>query len=422
MDPEIAATGDDRGVRRRVVRLFTRRRMRLWAVGMLVLGWGLYVYMMATPGLIDRAGRFKGSDFIQYYVMGSLMLEGRADALYDADVHLAEGRRRIHPELGLYAGHANYPPAVAIAFAPFARLPFGWALGIFLGVSAIVYALSVWLTWKGCAALREDRWLVVLIAAASPLFLTVVRYGQLSAFTLCFFALALAAFRSRRAFAAGLAIGMLAYKPQLGVVAAVVLVVCREWRAVSGAVTAVAGQLVIGWAVAGTVVMREYVSVLWTLMLNPALVQLYPSEVHSLRGFFQLLVPFPAAVTVCCLITLGAALLLAVRSWRTAAPMAVKWGQIVLLTVLASPHLLAYDLILLTIPLLVFADWCVRRWPAHGAATIALLLVPLYLAPFSGNLARVVPVQLSVVVMCALAVVAYRALEWSPVAGARARA
>ncbi|MGH9309805.1 MAG: hypothetical protein ACRD1U_10550, partial [Vicinamibacterales bacterium] len=101
---------------------------------------------------------------------------------------------------------------------------------------------------------------------------------------------------------------------------------------------------------------------------------------------------------------------------------AVKWGQIVLLTVLVSPHLLAYDLILLTIPLLVFADWCVRCWPARGAAAIAALLVPLYFAPFSGNLARVVHVQLSVVVMCALAVVVYRALERSTVAGARARA
>ncbi|MGH9309089.1 MAG: glycosyltransferase family 87 protein, partial [Vicinamibacterales bacterium] len=276
MDPEIAATGENHGVVPRVARLFTRRRVRAWAAGVLVLGWGLYAYMMATPGLIDRAGRFKGSDFIQYYVMGSLMLEGRADVLYDADAHLAEGRRRIHPELGLYAGHANYPPAIAVAFAPFALLPFVSALGIFLGLSAIVYALSIWLIWRECAALQEDRWLVVLIAGASPLFLTVVRYGQLSAFTLCFFAVALAAFRRRRAFAAGLAIGMLAYKPQLGLVAGVVLLVCREWRAVCGAVTSVAGQLVIGWAVAGTAVMREYVSVLWTLMSNPALVQLYP--------------------------------------------------------------------------------------------------------------------------------------------------
>jgi hypothetical protein len=245
------------------------------------------------------------------------------------------------------------------------------------------------------------------------LFLTVVRYGQLSAFTLCLFTAALAAFRAGRTFAAGLAIGVLVYKPQLGLVAGVVLLACRQWRAVGGALTAAAIQLLIGWVAAGTAVMQEYVSVLWTLMQNPALVQLYPSEVHSLRGFFQLLVPFPRAVTVCFLVTLGMALLSAVRSWRTAAPVAVRWAQVVLLTVLASPHLLAYDLILLTIPLLVFADCCVRRWPVRRAAPIALLLVPLYFSPFSGNLARVLHVQLSVIVMGALAVAVYRDLPGS---------
>jgi alpha-1,2-mannosyltransferase len=376
---------------------------------------------MATPGLIDRAGRFKGSDFIQYYVMGSLLLEGRADVLYDADAHLSEGRRRIHPELSLFAGHANYPPLIAALFAPLARLPFGLALGIFLGLSAAVYALSVWLVWRECPALREDRWLVALVAAASPLFMTVLRYGQLSAFTLCLFALALVAFGRGRPFAAGLAIGSLAYKPQLGLVAGVVLLACREWRAVCGAVTAAAGQLAAGGAVAGTAVMREYVGVLWTLALNPGLVQLYPSEVHSLRGFFRLLLPFPSVVTVCFLIAVLAVLVVGVRSWRAPAPAAFKWGHIVLLTVLASPHLLAYDLILLTVPLLVLADWCVRRWPERASATIPLLLVPLYFAPFSGNLARVIQVQVSVVVMCALAVVVYRELEMWKMAGVRAR-
>jgi hypothetical protein len=70
--------------------------------------------------------------------------------------------------------------------------------------------------------------------------------------------------------------------------------------------------------------------------------------------------------------------------------------------VLASPHLLTYDLILLTIPLLVFADWAVAHQEHPRQPWIARLLLLLYLAPFSSNLVRLVPIQLSVVVMVAL--------------------
>jgi hypothetical protein len=242
------------------------------------------------------------------------------------------------------------------------------------------------------------------------LFLTTFRYGQLSALTLCLFALALAAFRSNRPFAAGLAIGTLAYKPQLGVVAAVVLLASREWRVVAGAAAAVAGQLIAGWAVGGSELMREYFGVLRTLALNPGLVQLYPSEVHSVRGFFQLLLPWPPAVTLCFLAALIAILALAVRSWQTSAAVDLKWAQVVLLTVLASPHLLAYDLLLLSIPLMLLADHIVRHPHSREAPLIVLLLVALYLSPFSGNLARVIFVQLSVIVMGVLAIVLYREL------------
>ena len=102
---------------------------------------------------------------------------------------------------------------------------------------------------------------------------------------------------------------------------------------------------------------------------------------------------------------------LAVDGWRRTTSVELRFGLVVLLTVLASPHLLSYDLVLLTIPLIVLADWIVRT-PDHPLRqTIALLLVPLYFAPLSSNLARVIHVQLSVVVMVALAWSLYRTVR-----------
>jgi alpha-1,2-mannosyltransferase len=399
-----------RGVARRLSALLTPRRMAVWGTGLLILGWGLHLYVMAVPGYIDRDGRFKGTDYIQFYVMGSLFNEGRTDALYDGSAHLAEGRRRITPDLRLYAQYANYGPQVALAFSPLALLRFEWSLAIFLTLTAIAYAVSVWLVWRECAALQVHGRLVALLASASPLFVTVVRYAQLSAVSLLILSVALVARRRRRDFAAGLAIGCLAFKPQLGIVVAIVLLAARQWRVVAGSAVAAVAQLGIGWLVGGTAAMAAYFKVLWTLLLNPSLVQLHPSEIHSLRGFFQLLLPWPSVVTLCSIIGLIAALVVAVRSWSSSSPLTVRWGLLVLLTVLASPHLIAYDLVLLTVPLLVFADWCVRHADHPLQPRVALLLALIYLAPFSGNFARLTHVQLSVVIMVMLAWCVYRSL------------
>ena len=87
---------------------------------------------MSTAGLIDRAGRFKGTDHVYFFVMGSLMQGDRADDLYSPAAHLAEGRRRIEPGLALYAPYSNYGPQVAWAFMPLARLSYAHSLTLFL--------------------------------------------------------------------------------------------------------------------------------------------------------------------------------------------------------------------------------------------------------------------------------------------------
>jgi len=376
----------------------------IWGAALCALSWTIHLHTTLTPGLVDRAGRFKGSDYVQFYVMGSLLGEGRADALYDAQAHLSEGRRRIDPNLGLYAAHPNYGPQVAMAFVPLAALPYGWSLAVFLTLSVIGYAFSVWIVWRDCESLRAHGLVVAVLAAASPLLLTVVRYGQASAVAVLALALALAAFKRGRLFLAGVAIGCLAYKPQLGVLFGVVLVVTRQWRVVGGAATAVAAQLGVAWLAVGSQTMMRYFEELWLLARDPRLVQTHPSELYSIRGFVHLLVPYEPVVAVCGAAALIAALVLAVRSWSSSASLEVRFGELIVLTILASPHLISYDLLLLTIPLIAFADWAMRHQDPRFGAAVPVALVLLYFAPFSGMIiARLFGVQVAVIVMAWLA-------------------
>src|SRR5262245_46259714 len=396
------------------MRLLTPKRLLVWGAALCVLSWFIHLQTTLTPGLVDRAGRIKGSDYIQFFVMGSLMHEGRADALYDAQAHLAEGRRRIHNDLTLYASHPNYGPQVALAFAPLASMPYLWSLLAFLTLSAAAYAFGVWMVWRGSEALTPYGRVVAVLAAGSPLLLTVVRYGQASAFALLALSLALAAFRRGRLFLAGFAIGCLAYKPQLGVIFGIVFVLTREWRVVGGAATAVAVQALVAWMAAGSTALQQYVRELWLLTQHPNLVETHPSELYSIRGFVHLLVPYEPVVAAVGVAALIAAVALGARSWSSKSGLDVRFGTIVVLTILASPHLLSYDLLLLTLPLLVFANWAAQHADHRYRAPVSASLVLLYFAPFSGMIiARLTGVQVAVPVMALLAWLMCRSAEAS---------
>ena len=243
---------------------------------------------------------------------------------------------------------------------------------------------------------------MAILAAGSPAFFTLIRYAQLSGLSLLLLSLALVALVRDRRFLAGVVIGLMVFKPQLGVVIALVMILAGEWRVVAGAAAAASAELAVAWLVSGSNVMRQYVDVLVTLARNPSLVQIYPGEVHSLRGFVHLLTGSPVVVSAASILAVVVAVWIGLRAWKSDMPVTVKWGLLVVLTVLASPHLLTYDLILLTIPLLVFADWAVGHQEHPLQPWVSRLLLLLYLAPFSSNLVRLFPVQLSVVVMVLL--------------------
>jgi hypothetical protein len=114
-------------------------------------------------------------------------------------------------------------------------------------------------------------------------------------------------------------------------------------------------------------------------------------------------VPYEPVVAACGIGALIAAIALGVRTWSSKGEVDVRFGTIVVLTILASPHLLSYDLLLLTVPLLVFANWAAQHADHRYRAIVSAALVLLYFAPFSGMIiARLTGVQVAVIVMAAL--------------------
>jgi len=384
---------------------FTRRRLRVHGLILALCLWCTYAWVLATPGLRDRNGNVKGTDFLHFYTLGTLASEHRGDALYDMQAQAEISQQRV-PGVGRVLFVPLYPPQVSLLFVPFAALPYSWALLCWVSFSAVLYGLCCRLIWKTCGHLQRDGWLVLLLALAYPAFFHVIVWGQSSVLALACFTLAYLALRSGRPFAAGLAIGCLIFKPQLGLAAAFLFVLSGEWRIVTGALVSSTLQLLVGWMYYGTAVLRDY----WQHLTHVSAVmnqfEPRPYQMHSLRAFWTMLLPWPRLAFTLSIASALAVLFVALLCWRRGGSLGVRFSVLLVATVLVSPHLTVYDLMLLAPMFLLLGD-AASAEDALGKKE-GLLLYLCFVLPLIGPLSIWTHVQLSVPAMVALLWVIYR--------------
>ena len=385
----------------------TVKRIRIHGLLLAVSLWTVYAVDMSAPGLVDRNGLVKGTDFLHFYTLGSLASLGRGDLLYNmqAQSELARGLVARATDI-VYV--PLYGPQVSLFFAPFARLPYGFSLTAWLVVNIVIYALCCFAVWKTCPDLQTYRSTILILAIAFPGFFHLLAWGQTSGLALLCFTLAYLALRRDRTVLAGLAIGSLIFKPQLGLAAAVVFVCAREWKVVAGAVVAAFVQLAAAWAHYGTEVMRTYLRALQHVedvlpMLEPRLYQ-----THSLRAFWSLLLPWPRVALGLYVLSAVAILVLAVRIWTSRSTLSVRFSALLFATVLVSPHLTVYDLVILAPAFLLLGDWAAVQPQQAFAPRIQQLLYLCYPLFLMGPLTRITHLQLSVGALTALLWITWR--------------
>jgi hypothetical protein len=86
--------------------------------------------------------------------------------------------------------------------------------------------------------------------------------------------------------------------------------------------------------------------------------------------------------------------------WRLTEDRRPRFAALSLATLLASPHLLTYDLLLLVVPIALLTDWIVDATDRPPSGVWLAILAMLYFAAWPGTLlARVYGVQMSTVGM-----------------------
>jgi len=364
--------------------------------------WSFYAWNIATPGLRDRNGNLKGTDFLHLYTLGSLAAAHRGADLYDMNAQATLAAQRV-PEAAGIRYLPLYPPQVSISFTPLASFSYGWALILWWGCSTAIYGICCYRLWQACPRLRNFGRTVVILAVAFPAFFHLIAWGQTSAVALACFTLAFFLLRARREFLAGLVLGCLIFKPQLGFAVAIVFVSMGAWKTVLAAAISAAGQLSAGILYYGIEPFRHWIRMLWNVravlpLLEPKLYQTY-----SLRTFWSMLLPWPKASVGLYFLSAAWVLGLTIACWRRgqSLPLSLRYSALLFATVLVAPHLTVYDLVLLAPAFLLLADWIVAQPITDSARRLGTLLYLTYMLPLIGPFARWTHVQLSVIAITA---------------------
>ena len=246
----------------------------------------------------------------------------------------------------------------------------------------------------------------LLLALAFPAVLINIGHGQNGFLTATLVGAALVQL-DRRPLLAGILFGLLAYKPQFGLLIPVVLAASGRWRSFAAA----AGTVVL-LALATTFAFGPHV---WQAFLDSTrftrVVALEQGDTgwYKIQSLFAWARMWGASITVAyalqaaLVVALGAAL---IWLWRSAAPYPLKAAALCLAAILATPYTFDYDMMVLA-PAIAFVavDGFARGFgPWEKTALAALWLVPLV----ARSVAHVTLIPLGVPIMLAIFILLLR--------------
>jgi len=167
----------------------------------------------------DGSSLVVGRDFLNFWMYGRAALSHAPQNFYDPHLYNAVLRTMLGND---YLGQNwSYPPHIMLFATPFGLLPYLGALLCWTGGSVAIFAKS------GIARLHEPAMLLPLLAAPAVAFCLIS--GQSSLVTAAML-VTIFAWLDRRPIGAGVLIGLLTLKPQLGFLFPVILIASNRWR------------------------------------------------------------------------------------------------------------------------------------------------------------------------------------------------
>jgi len=142
--------------------------------------------------------------------------------------------------------------------------------------------------------------------------------------------------------------------------------------------------------------------------IGAAELDLAPIQMHSLRSFRTLLIPWPHAALAIYILSSVFVVAMTAAVWKSSSPLALRFSALTLAAVLVNAHLFVYDLLVLAPVLLLLVDWTLANPQNPHSNALQLLCYLAFVLPLFGPLSRWTHVQLSVPVFVALLWILWR--------------
>jgi len=333
-----------------------------------------------------------GMDFAPFYVASSLALSGHPALIYD-DASQRTAERRMAGYQGAAYETWDYPPTFLLMVLPLSLLSYHLSF-----VAWILFTLAAYLAvLRIIIPDRSAMWLSIAFPAA---FIN-MRDGQNGFVSLSLMGGGLLVLE-RRPVLAGLLLGLLSYKPQFGILIPIVLIATRQWRAFASATVTILGLgaltvLIFGWDT-------------WQAFLVSMPITSHRLLVEGSIGFGKMQSVFGAArlwgASLATsymlhgsvgLVTLATVLWV----WRESVPYSMKAAALVTGTLLVTPYMVDYDLVLLAAPIawLAYEGLHSEFLPWEKSILFFAWICPLLARPFSLAVVPLTPLVLAMVLI-----------------------
>jgi hypothetical protein len=316
---------------------------------LLLLGGALFMLTLPTylcttswtwPFPRDKATLVLGRDFLNLWMYGRALFDGDPARFYDIATYNDALAGLLGP--GYPGQNWPNPPTALVVMAPFGWLGYFPALIAWFAIGYLAFYLA------GRREVSDLRILAVVLV--SPAALLCVLSGQSSLLTTAAL-LAIFACLDRRPFIAGILVGLLTVKPQLGVLFPFALIASGRWRvfwwAGATALALVAASIALG----GEASWHDYIVKALPLQREVladsagTAMPFHPTVFMNLRG----LVGNGIAEAIQFAFTLAAIATVAIAfRYRRDADAPLLRALFLACTVCASPYMGAYDLLPLT--------------------------------------------------------------------------
>jgi alpha-1,2-mannosyltransferase len=327
------------------------------------------VYLAGSTGLADPSGHAIGRDFINLYTAGRLLLEGRAEVVFNVREFYFVQREMLGPEFPLHLW--SYPPHFLFLTAPLGLAHYFVALAFWTVLTTGLYA------W----AAGGPRTLPMLLLAAAPATLVNIAAGQTGALAAALFFGGLRLMH-QRPIVSGVLFGLLTVKPQFGLLIPLVLLLERRWTVIASAVVTTAGLVALSVAAFGVDAWRGYLHQNFEVTRSYLEAGVGPFTAMAPSAFMALRL-YGAEVGTAYAVQLACAVVVAVGvvvAWRSAARFEHKIALTGLAALLATPYAHNYDMTLVSVAVLV-GYALERRSAVEGILLLLVWLLPIAVVP-----------------------------------------